>query len=164
MEYIKHQLSKVGLRTKGSAPEVPESILAFTTITTMLSYINRARSFTDPIPTSIVKSKRRELRVLNALATVLVSDAGGVAVTVQPDIESGLLEIMVCVHMARLLEDATPIQGRGLLQRVWNCLFNLRKDSDVSLVPTIDDPTIVDPSRPSDLEKTSLEKYIEDGP
>ncbi len=119
MEYIKHQLSKVGLRTKGSAPEIPESILAFTTITTMLSYINRARSFTDPIPTSIVRSKRRELRVLNALATVLVSDAGGVAVTVQPDIKSGLLEIIVCVHMARLLEDPTPIQGRGLASLKW---------------------------------------------
>jgi len=75
-----------------------------------------------------------------------------------------------CVQMAmahKFLED-TPVQGG--VQRMWECLitYNARKDSkstpDDSMVPTIDVPTIVNPSRPSDLKKMSLEKYIEDGP
>ena len=56
-----------------------EALRAFTTTTTMLGYVERARTFEDIATTD--DGNRRRLRALDALATVVVRSFGVVAAT-----------------------------------------------------------------------------------
>jgi len=73
---IKKLLAKIGLKTEKSSAE---SLSAFTTTTTMLGYVERARTFKDTA--TIGDINRRRLRALDALATVVVRRFGVVAAT-----------------------------------------------------------------------------------
>jgi len=170
LKTLKHRLSKLILRP----PEVPESILAFSTITTMLSCIRPTMTTNDP--TSISIEQHRHLNALNALATILVTNTEAVAITTKPD-KDGRFEIIACVHTAQLPEDSTIIQHlRGLGHQLWNFLVTwgfatiawlpFYPPKDVSDLTTTEDvPTIVNPSPPSNLGNmpgiSQLEKYID---
>ncbi len=73
---IKKLLAKIGLKTKKSSAE---SVLAFTTTTTMLGYVEHARTFKDTA--TIGDINQRRLRALDALAMVVVRRFGVVAAT-----------------------------------------------------------------------------------
>jgi len=130
--------------------EVSDCVLAFPTITTMLSYIKRPMTFKDK---HIDKSRRTQLTALNALATLLVRDTGVVAViSKKPHIGHINLEVIAC----RVEEEPiTAIQNRGI------GLVTPKPGNQSDLMPTI-----VEPSQPNSipLDLGGMQKSIEEGP
>jgi hypothetical protein len=67
-----------------NSPEIPRNILAFRTITTLLHLIQQEELETDPEPPI---KERSELRLLNSLATVAITEHDIVAVTSKNNID-----------------------------------------------------------------------------
>jgi len=134
--------------------EASDGVLAFPTITTMLSYIKRPMTFKDK---HIDKSQRTRLTALNALATLLVRDTGVVAVTSKKPHIGHINQVIAC----RVEEEPiTAIQNRGIGQLLpWLVTPKPGNQSDLM-------PTIVEPSQPNSipLDLGGMQKSIEEGP
>jgi hypothetical protein len=168
MKTIKKKLSNLKLPFIGTSSNTnnpseattpPENILAFRTITTMLSHIQEGTTFSDS-RCSVSKELGRELEILNALSTVIVRDVEIVAVTAKPDNGSGKLEVIcTCTHPVNQL--TSPQTNTGYLSRFF-AIANPRRDEVLSLTPPpTNSPTISEPKAP-DLKGTTLWQYIED--
>ena len=148
-----------------SSPEIiPEAILAFRTITTMLAVVQEGTTFSDskksPLP-----EQRQELEILNALSTVIVRDVEVVAVIVK-DRSTEQLEVIACTHLAAPEKKLTTPQSNTttISDYFWKFLVtaNPRRDKVLSDTPAPTDvPTISDPKAP-DLKGNDSWKYIED--
>lgn len=102
MQFIKHKLSRLSLKTSklddgddnswtpDPHEEPRDSILAHSTLTTMLSHIPCGMKFSDINPKSADDTRRQELRVLNALASILVRNNEVVAVIAKSDRRLGV--------------------------------------------------------------------------
>ena len=144
MDTFKRQLS----RFRSEPP--PESVLAFSTITTMLAQIKQARTFSNNPKSS---KSRKALRALNALATLLVRDKEVVAVVGNQ--ASGQFEVIAC---------ATASVPNDIDGGSWKWIItpNVRKDTGDALTPSSDVPAITDPTKPKfDLP---LKEYIINNP
>lgn len=141
-----------------------EAILAFRTITTMLALVQEGTSFSDSKGLHNVEL-RRELKLVNALSTVIVRDVEIAAVVVKPDNGSGQLEVIACTHLTSLGKElTTPQPNPSINEYFWRFLAtaNPRKDEVLSVTPPPSSvPTISDPKAP-DLKGKDMWKYIED--
>ena len=136
MESRRVKLSQISLvRTD----EIPESVLAFSTLTTILSYIRRPRTFSEDAPTK--KKHRAHLRVLNALATLLVRDVEDVAITAKVPSGYENLEAIACVGA----KDGPTLVQYGALRQIWTWVATL-------FTGTAGNPTLVEPGRAKDLK------------
>ncbi len=140
-------------RLLGSSPsEISESVLAFSTIATMLSNIKRTRAFNDLTSTD---KTMKQLKVLNALATVLAKDED-VAVAFKLDSKPSLFEAIACVEAGRLEPQVAGQQIRSWLDS------NILTREDKSMTAKTNLPQITDPEPPSDLSNISqIENYIQ---
>ena len=144
-------------RLLGTSPsEISESVLAFSTIATMLSNIKRTRAFNDLTSTGTMMM---QLKVLDALATVLAKDED-VAVAFKLDSEPSLFEAIACVEAGRLEPQVAPI---GFGQQILTWLdSNIRTREDKSMTAKTNFPQITSPEPPSDLNNISqIENYIQ---
>jgi hypothetical protein len=99
----------------------PKSLLAFSTMITMLTHTNRGQrldNFESP--------KETGLSVLNALAVVMAGgvDSEVVAVTTKAHDKSAHLEVIACIRNARFMDDFTPRRNDGLGQRIVDALVH----------------------------------------
>src|SRR5260221_3236723 len=109
MESLRIKLSQISLV---KTDEIPKSILAFSTFSTVLFYIKHPRTSSNEEPTNC--RQRILLSVLNALATVLVRNMEDVAITAKHQSVSKNLEVIACVQARDAL---TSVQHRAL--RAW---------------------------------------------
>ena len=171
LKTLKHQLSKLTLWP----PEVPESILAFSTITTILSFLRLETTFNDST-LSPPRTQRKQLKALNALATVLVMNTEAVAVTAKPK-KDGRLEIIASVHLPEQLTITEPPLRLG--HQLWNFLVTWSLTTiawllayphklATGLTATKDVPNVIIPSPPSNLgdmgDMSQLGEYIDAKP
>lgn len=84
LKSLTRKISGLSLRSDSEAREldikVRDSILAFSTTSTMLAYINHRRTFNDRNRLSLDNGQRRALYKLNTLATILAKQHEVVAV------------------------------------------------------------------------------------
>jgi len=147
LKSIRKKISKLSLRSdsepRGSDCEIRDSILAFSTTATMLSYNPRHRGFNDPNLLSLDSVKQRDLDFLSGMATVLVINHEVVAVARKVDSERGR-QILFVTANARDGKDNTGLEATAR-----------------------DDPAISDPSPPSsigempDFDIPQLETHID---
>ena len=139
--------------------EVRKSIHAFLTITTMLSFVKRARTSNHANPSSLDEEHQRQLNALNALATVLMMDSGAVAVAAKPGSQSRRFEIVACVCIAQHQEELATIQApQGIGHTFWNWLTSSLRQKSTNDVPTIFNPSPL----PGNLGDTSTASQLED--
>lgn len=154
LDTIKHKLSRLSIGTCDEAPneELPETIRAHATITTMLSLVKRTRmAFSTTNVKFTDKRRRQELKVLNALATVLDRDVEVVAVVGKSDDGSGELKVIVSAHLVRDMERRPTAQPGSFGGRILNLFSNgnpRRSGPMGSLLSTSDPPAIVNPCAP----------------
>ncbi|SRR6266511_1284012 len=112
LKSIRKQISKLSLRSepRGSDCEIRDSILAFSTTATMLSYNPRHRGFNDPNLLSLDSVKQRDLDFLSGMATVLVINHEVVAVARKVDSERGRQILFVAAN-ARDGKDNTGLEA-----------------------------------------------------
>jgi hypothetical protein len=156
MKKIRQKLSQTFLKqpkTSNRASEqpiangIPELILAFRTITTMLSYIQRETPSSRAKPRPSDAAQRYELKILNALATLLVRENEVVAVVANPASHPGSIEVIVSPRSMGPSVPLTTFQpGLGDYFRQFLTTINPRHDGSRlhdSLHPTTDGAAIV---------------------
>jgi hypothetical protein len=133
----------------------------------MLSLIKRRTTFTKTNLQSTDQARRRELKVLSALATVLARNGEVVAVA-KSDEGSGDLDVIVSAQLVRD-EERRPTTKRGRFgERVWTVFANgnPRRDGQKdSLRSTSNLPSILNlsPPQPEFEEINSLMESINHG-
>ena len=150
---------------------VIQKILVFRTITTMLSQIQKTSIAFNPVHCASPTSEQRgALKILDALATLIVMEHEIVAVVANQETEAEL-KVIACVQ----LEDHTPPTGKdeperttpSLAQRIlkqWSRTFviseNTSKDRQTSnTLPTLNDPELPD-SLESSCSESELMEYV----
>lgn len=148
---------------------IPENILAFRTITTILSKIQQTTSFKYTTVKPSSKEERQELRVLNALATIMVMNHEVVAVVTNQSDVPGKLEVVICRNLIKDREKLTGIiNPQPELQRFgefWQIFANKNPRKSEDGPPALPRPkvTMVDPKVPSGLEgegKEDLRNFV----
>jgi hypothetical protein len=166
---ITRKLSSVSIGTRRESldeesPSPSESIRAHSTITKMLSLIRRGRTFNE---VSTDTTRRRELRVLTALATVLVRESEVVAVVAKSENASSKIELIVCPHVVSDNGRPSTPQNNRFGDSVWTMFAGANPRTDRpndSLRFTGPYPVIVDPRPPPNLHDIySLTEHIEGG-
>jgi hypothetical protein len=116
LKTLKTKLSRHSLITRdpyvlpeASSPEATpsEGILAFRTITTMLALIQEGTTFSDSKGRPSTE-QRRELKLLNALSTVIARNVEISAVVVKPDDDLGNLRSLLALILP-VLENNSPL-------------------------------------------------------
>lgn len=153
VETIKGKISQLSIGTYDETADgkIQEANLAHSTITKMLSLINRGTTFSKTNLQSIARRRRRELNILSALATVLGRNGDVVAAVAKLDNGSGDLEVIVTAQLVRGDERPPTTKPGSFGQRVWNVFVNgnVRGDGPRgSLRSTSKLPSIVNPSPP----------------
>jgi hypothetical protein len=144
-------LKKIKLKlipTTQKAKNVKENILAFRTITTILSKIQQSVISEDHTKSKVQK-ELQELLVLNALATVIVMNREVVAVVASRRPEDGEFGVLACQQLDDNEASSTPSgRFRFLVNK------NPRKDTVVSNTF----PVLSDPKNPKiSLDESDLE-------
>lgn len=146
----------------GSKLTEEEKILAFRTITTLLSRVQK-RSLKYDNPGSITVDEHQGLKILNALATALIIEFEVVAVVADPGYGDTAkpLELLVCTQSTDLEDKCHPSSISGVIDNFWRLIVNKnpRDDNRVSY----DTLTMVEPERPLNLTDDSqdaLKKYL----
>jgi hypothetical protein len=134
--------------------EIRTNILAFRTITKLLSLIQQEQSFQDPqvdpevVPLVPLEVQRQQLKIMNALSTVAVMDNEVIAAVNNSglgtfDLDSNTLKLIACVECS---PDQNPqtASSKSLSSKIWDviCSRNYRFD-DPKPSPT-NQPTITD--------------------
>ena len=104
VETIKGKISQLSIGTYDETLDgkTQEANLAHSTITKMLSLINRGMTFSKTNLQSIDQSRRRELNILSALATILGRNGDVVVAAVAKLGDgSGDLEVIVSAQLVR---------------------------------------------------------------
>jgi hypothetical protein len=182
MKILKKWQSKLQLTGKESKSPSPDdvdldtqAILAFRTITTMLSTIQSPTKIASTVVQRLPNEQRRELRVLDALSAVAVRQHEIVAVTAK-SYGGANVEVLMSVN---ILEPALNIYQHSGAQSTWNALRWFRitpnpRDSAKNLKDKIDSLTIktsssgkssmklVDPSATVSLELSEAGKVSND--
>ena len=96
-----------------TADSIPRNILAFRTITRLLSIIQQDRGIQVSEPELIQGHQRRQLKIMNAFSTVAVMDQEIVAVVNNSnsgtfDLNSNKLDLIACVGSNDENPDSTP--------------------------------------------------------
>jgi len=115
-------------RTTDELKDIPKSILAFRTITTLLEQIQQQRKFQVLPSRRPPQPDRLELKISNAFSTIAVIDNEVVAVVTKRTSE--VLEITACTQ-APANEDPVIIPPQpGLTSQIWHLLVtqNYRRD------------------------------------
>jgi hypothetical protein len=152
VESIKRKISQLSIGTYDESADVklPGGVLAHSTITKMLSLTNHETTFGKTDLQSTDQMGRRELRVLDALATVL-DRTGEVVAVVKSDDGSGVVEVIVATHLVRN-EERHPTKKLGSFgERFWKVFANKPPPRDGqrdSLRSISNSPTIINPSLP----------------
>ena len=124
--------------------ERTEALLAFRTITTMLSLI-QSNANTDSDAGLNVKNSRKELKILNAFATVAIREYGVAAVVAAPYDQSGNIQVLASVSYLNHDEGQLTIPQPSLSNKVTDYLsrflFNLNPEAPVD---SPNPPTIVE--------------------
>ena len=138
-------------RTTDESKEIPKSILAFRTITTLLEQLQQERKF------QVIPSKRQpqpdrlELKISNAFSTIAIMDNEVVAIVTKRTSE--VLEITACTQ-APVIEvpTLTPPQP-GLTSQIWHLLIthNYCRDNNEENLP-VGKPIISDAGTLAALE------------
>ena len=138
-------------RTTDESKEIPKSILAFRTITTLLEQLQQERKF------QVIPSKRQpqpdrlELKISNAFSTIAVMDNEVVAIVMKHTSE--VLEITACTQAPAIgVPTITPPQP-GLRSQIWHLLIthNYRRDNNEENLP-VGKPIISDAGTLAALE------------
>lgn len=143
--------------TQSSSAPLPRNILAFRTITSMLSWIQQAQIFEDPNLKSADPANRKELKIVNALATIMVVDNEVVAVVAKHDVGAEALQAIVCAHLADDKKNLTHSQSPGIMGQLWQFLITQNPRRDDPSPSCSNRPLIVDPEIPAGLEPNNME-------
>lgn len=129
----------------------------------MLSQIQQTTSFKCANATPNDPALRLELRILNALATVIVINNEVVAVVENHENGEKGQQVIACTRLARDREELIVPQPQTLVGQFWKLFAtsNPRRDED-ELAPWRDVPTIVDAKPPSNLPSDGTDPQVED--
>lgn len=141
--------------------DFPRNILAFRTITTLLSAIRPEREFSSPAKAAKPSESRdrQQLRLSNAFATMAVIEHEVVAVVTK--ITSEKLQLIACIETKRPIHKENPSS-----ESIWQFLFaqNPRKPSPPLDNEQTGDPTITDARILSGLtlgDDEEIKEYVE---
>jgi hypothetical protein len=146
MDVLRNKFSE--LRKAPEPPkEIPTNILAFRTITNLLSLIQQERAFQILEVKSLDAGHRQQLKILNALSTVAVIEHEVVAAVNNSnfgtfDLNSNTLELIACVEESN---DRNPGTASSKPPSIWNliCSKNYRSSDPKPELPSpTDQPTI----------------------
>ena len=131
-----------------SAHSKDESILAFRTITTMLSLIQQPSETTKVEPVHIPKAKRKELRVLDSLAALLVRNHEVVTVMTVPS-NGNSIQIISVVNLNQSRPALTITPQPGMSLSPWNLEWwlSINPRRTAPIIPEADEDSmqVVDP-------------------
>ena len=151
--------------------DIPRNILAFRTITTILSLIQQERPFkvshSSATPEGLSKVDRQLLKILNAVSNLAVANYDVTAVTTKSSPET--LEVITCTTRHSKYEHPhtymqSNSQNSTKISKIWELIVtkNFRRDDTRS--PTWEsDPTIIDATAPAGLDPDDdeeLKKYL----
>lgn len=153
-----------GESSESKAPSKPDAdsesddIIVFRTITTLLSKIQQVSLTPQDVNMhTFGLQKRKELKLLNALATVIVMDHEVVAVVANNSHPEGV-DILAYAELQPKADSEIP-RSSGLLQPLWQLLVNSNpRDKASSATGNI--PQIRTPTAPIGAETTLL-SYVE---
>ena len=122
-------------RTTDESKEIPKSILAFRTITTLLEQIQQERKF------QVIPSKRQpqpdclELKISNAFSTIAIMDNEVIAIVTKRTSE--VLKITACTQAPAIEVPAITPPQPGLTSQIWHLLVthNYRWDNNEENLP-----------------------------
>jgi|SRR5271169_2238922 len=128
--------------------DIPRNILAFRTITKLLSQIQQERAFqvSHSEATRRLPEERLELKLSNAFSTVAVIEHEVVAVVTKRTSET--LNVIACTQTSGSINETpiTPSLPSGLVSQVWHILVTQnyrRNDPQPAILPT-GEPTLSD--------------------
>ena len=155
MSSIKNPFQSLYKKSPTEKPtDVKDGILAFHTITTILTKIQQKSSTSDNTLRPNSDAERKELLILNAFAMVTVMNDEKVAVVADHRLEGGDLGILAC---QQLNDKATTHNPSSLFQFLIN--RNPCWDTEMSNTTLIfSDPK--NPRLPSDSDERELTEYI----
>jgi hypothetical protein len=141
-----------------SNPDIPKNILAFRTITTLLHLIQQERQLQITKEEQMTSQDRRQLSLLNALATLAITEHNIVAVTSKDSL--GGLELIASTTLPH--DDITKPSSifmnlfQGCYLFTWNPEHKKPETSTANKYPILDSP-----SKPAGLEGDDLKGYLE---
>lgn len=153
--------------TDVAASTVPENILAFRTITTMLSQLPRSKPIEaiDNLEGQIsIPEYRREVRIYDAFAHLAASENDVAALTTNYNLGDGKLSIVACTqanyHVGETLPTSSPANLMAKIN-VWYLMLtrNFRRKEPESSSGTCH-PTIISSSEPKDLGGRNAFAYM----
>lgn len=148
--------SNNGLNPSDTSPRVPEQILVFRTITTLLAMVQQQPQnvLVDEALKAETREQRIELKVLNALATIIVMDKEVVAVAAEYRLGDGKFGIVASKQVTNLPlpSGSTP----------WNFLISMnpRKDAAPSIYPSLDNPKVPPQLQRASDDSQALINYV----
>lgn len=162
---------KLTTSTDSNGCSTPENLLAFSTITTMLSLIPRGQpiAVVDKIEDKAIPSAtdRQELRILDAFAHLAVGEHDVAAMVSDHRIQDGELGIRFCANSVAIDDNiSTHMQSRSwptIVQETLTYVFtrNVDKNDPLSNSETAL-PTITLPKKPWDLGNRTAMNYMID--
>jgi hypothetical protein len=169
--FFKNALSGKGERSPNdpdvTSTPIPENILAFRTITTLLSQIPRTIKLEriDYLEGGTKGSLSRHiLKITDAFAHIAAGEHDVVAVTTNHTVLSSNLELLAAVTGLSVPEKApsTPTNGRTRsLFFMWTANPPLTTNDPLTTLPSETAyPTIISPSPPHDLHQRTALDYI----
>ena len=150
------------LRQPPQDPHPNDYFRAFRSVTILLSAIqNRPLAFDDTA--NLSRKVRYELKVLNALATIAVTDNDVVAVAAKHNAESVLNLIVMCTHHGIMPKPRSSELPDSAPRFLPDFLFSFNPRPKKSTLPSNDHPEIMETTRPTELQSDNtvdLENYL----
>jgi copper(I)-binding protein len=136
-----------------TSKDTKEKILAFRSITTFLAQTQqRSLAFDDTTSSKASQEERQELKILTALATIMVTDNEVVAVVANHgDAERTTLDVLAYTSNGNQPTPEPPSSSFWKCQQEWKLFVNMNPRHDQT--PNLGDiPIILDPEVPDDLK------------
>ena len=137
--------------------DIPRNILAFRTISKLLSQIQQEHLFQDTHPKELLPVERLELKLSNAFSTLAVIEHEVVAVVTKRTEE--VLEVTAC---PQTLTNQDPATSSGIFAPFWHLLFaqNYRRSSSQLAILSTGEPTISDAMTLASMDSIDGEALI----
>jgi hypothetical protein len=149
---------------KASSNTIPANILAFRTITSLLSQLPR----TNPLqPIDNLKdqiwdpSERQEIKISDAFAHLAVAQHDVAALVTSRGSHDGMLHLLTCTQDPPV-EELQPIsKPTGLIEKIWHLMFTRNPlGDDIETFSETPHPSIILPTEPEDLGGRTAFEYM----
>ena len=151
---LTHKISRLFPSSEAKIPDVQDIHRAVRTVIVLLSSIQKVRAL-DFNTIQVSRDDRYELKVLNAVSTIMVIEHEVVAVAAKRDAQSVLDLIVMCTHLGNRPTDHNP--SDSMFQ---NFFVSLNSRKETFEIPHIIESTCPHWIQPDSDFVTELENYL----